>query len=545
MTASAQLDGRIDWYSTFAALIAQNPSSSVLIGTIANTTDQGPVVNTANGWVVQSNVPAANAVNNLVVQRQANIANFMSGAAIAAPNWAASTAYAAGQSVTLPSGPVVTCVTAGTSGASAPAYSQSAPSGRQLSDGSAAWIGVYQTNGVRTQVTAPTVTLYSSFGASGLATQNFLFPSATDPTVNLCSMFGAFANGTGYQGAQGAFTFANGVAAGAGNSTGAAVAAGYSNAYTYVNNQFEVEFYQTDSVVALSWSGVAGQPLAVEVDGVLVQASPTLSAGNVNQTLVLDYAGVIKRRRVRVPGSTGAGTYLIGACTTAYGFIELSDSPNDTILCLGDSIFVATPPLAKFPVLSVAALLSRYLGMTASINIGQGGAGYVSANANTFNLPQLLANPANQTLIKLYNAPHVMVAMGFNDTGLSTSTVAAAALASWQQVRSLLPSAKITVFDNWSEANGPSANAITLSAALFAQFNSWNDTNSRFVQTSGSVASSWMRGTTLASAAVPSTASNSFNFVGADAGVHPTPLGANYLAYRSAKAIQSAWNWAY
>ena len=106
MTASAQLDGRIDWYSTFAALIAQNPSSSVLIGTIANTTDQGPVVNTANGWVVQSNVPAANAVNNLVVQRQANIANFMSGAAIAAPNWAASTAYAAGQSVTLPSGPI-------------------------------------------------------------------------------------------------------------------------------------------------------------------------------------------------------------------------------------------------------------------------------------------------------------------------------------------------------------------------------------------------------------------------------------------------------
>lgn len=41
MTASAQLDGRIDWSSTFAALVAANPGPGIPAGTFAWTSDLG------------------------------------------------------------------------------------------------------------------------------------------------------------------------------------------------------------------------------------------------------------------------------------------------------------------------------------------------------------------------------------------------------------------------------------------------------------------------------------------------------------------------
>jgi hypothetical protein len=56
MTASAQLDGRIDWYSTYAALVAQVRANSVPKGTSANTTDRGPVWSDGTNWVVASTV---------------------------------------------------------------------------------------------------------------------------------------------------------------------------------------------------------------------------------------------------------------------------------------------------------------------------------------------------------------------------------------------------------------------------------------------------------------------------------------------------------
>ena len=43
-SASPQLDGRIDWNGTYAALIAQNPAGSIPDGTTAQTTDKGKVV---------------------------------------------------------------------------------------------------------------------------------------------------------------------------------------------------------------------------------------------------------------------------------------------------------------------------------------------------------------------------------------------------------------------------------------------------------------------------------------------------------------------
>jgi hypothetical protein len=50
MTASAGIDGRIDWYGTYAALVAAFPSPSFPAGTAAYTSDLGEVYWSGSSW---------------------------------------------------------------------------------------------------------------------------------------------------------------------------------------------------------------------------------------------------------------------------------------------------------------------------------------------------------------------------------------------------------------------------------------------------------------------------------------------------------------
>jgi hypothetical protein len=54
MTASAQLDGRLDWNSTFAALVAANPGPGIPAGTQAWTTDLGEARYNGTVWTAGS-----------------------------------------------------------------------------------------------------------------------------------------------------------------------------------------------------------------------------------------------------------------------------------------------------------------------------------------------------------------------------------------------------------------------------------------------------------------------------------------------------------
>jgi hypothetical protein len=56
MTASAQLDGRIDWYGTYAGLVAACRANSVPKGTSANTSDRGPCWSDGTNWIVAATV---------------------------------------------------------------------------------------------------------------------------------------------------------------------------------------------------------------------------------------------------------------------------------------------------------------------------------------------------------------------------------------------------------------------------------------------------------------------------------------------------------
>jgi hypothetical protein len=104
----------------------------------------------------------------------------------------------------------------------------------------------------------------------------------------------------------------------------------------------------------------------------------------------------------------------------------------------------------------------------------------------------------------------------------------------------LFPKAKITVSDGFSQATGPGTVNFTQAQNLLTQFNAWGDPNSRFIQsTSLTQNTAWVQGTAIASSAL--AAGNSCNYVGTD-GIHPTPMGAYYLAKRLTAAMNFVWN---
>lgn len=483
-----------------------------------------------------SSISAQWSALQLAQRRQTNIANFRAGALIAAPAWVATTAYVAGNSVTIPTGQVITCTTAGTSGASAPVYSSTVLAGRPLTDGSVTWYGSYEVNGIATDVAAPTVTTFNSAAAAGL-TETILGTTVINSAV---TPFGAFVASPFNNGCV-PYAFANGASATGGNATSAATFAGYSAAYAYNCYCYDIEFYITDSVVGVTFGTVLTSALTLEIDGVLLQANSPASNGTQGFCVKVDYNGIVKRRLVRFSGSTA--NVLRGVGLTTIGYIEPSDSPKDSMLMLGDSLLETVVPSPTKAVSFLASLLKRYLGLSAAIDVGIGGTGYSVGSATGspgYSVPMVLQNPVNQTLFSLYSPSHILFAAGFNDRSNPWSTVGPLALGSWQLARSLFPAAKITIIDGFSESSGPDANALTQAANLAALFATWGDANSRFVRPVGTaVSTAYIQGTGNAGAAL--SAGNASVFVGTDT-THPTFLGADYLAKRLAYDINVAWN---
>jgi lysophospholipase L1-like esterase len=515
---------------TFATL----PTTGLQPGAQAYTTDVGVQTWTGTAWVAAT--PSASPVS-LATRRATNIANFLSGARIAAPAWVGATAYVVGNCVTIPSGQVLTCIVAGTSAGAAPVFSKSILTGRPIVDNTATWSGCYVLNGVTSDVTAPTSTQYASAAAAGLTEQNLI--SGTLSPLLTC--FGGTLTRNGFQNAAAAFTFASGPAAGSGNATGIATGAGFNAAFVYNSYNYDIEFYITDSVVGLTFVGSTAV-LSVEIDGVLMNANAPLGNGTAGQALVFDFNGIVRRRKVCVSCSTPAGSSALrGVALSTVGFIEATDSPNDQMLLLGDSILQTVSANApNMPILYLGSLLKRYLGLAGVIGAGLGGSGYIAQTVNTYNALNILLNPINQQIFRTYAPNHILIAEGYNDIGASTAAaVAAAALQVWTLARSLFPNAKITVTDGFSQAKGPDTASIQQSAALLAQYNAWGDTNSRFIQTMATAATAWQQGTATATNAI--ALGNTCNYVGTD-NVHPTALGADFLAYRLANAIQTAWN---
>lgn len=479
--------------------------------------------------------------SNLAQRRAANIANFLRGPMIPAPLWVTGTVYAAGNVVTITGGQHLYCTVGGTSGGSMPVYTSAVLTGRPLADNTVTWYGLPFVKST-TDVNAPVVTTGANAAAVGLTETRIV--TGSNPPIAQITTFGA--NQANHLGGtyMSRFTFANAPVAGAGNATSAAVTdAGLSAAFQYQINSGETELYITDSKFGLTFSS-STNPVVVEIDGVLVQGNPAPAAG-VGWCIAFDYNGVVGRHRVRLTNNSIIDQ-LRGVAMTAIGFMEVTDSPaSDTLLLLGDSINNTVIPTTVNTLGGpMGWWIGKALGLTAVVNCGIGGSGYANAGVNSFTTIQMLQAAPNQILIPGYNPSHVLCSGGFNDRNTAWATVGPAALATWQAVRALLPNAKITITDGFSEASGPDAAALTQAANLAALYATWGDGNSRFVQSIGPTTSTaWMQGTNNAGGALQ--LGNTCNFVGTD-GTHPTPAGAFYLgALRMASAINGAWNNAY
>lgn len=485
-------------------------------------------------FVPLSDIPT---FSTLAQQRAANIANFLKGPVIIAPLWVTLTPYVSGNVVTITGGQHLVCTGAGTSGGAMPVYTSAVLTGRPLVDGTVTWYGLPFVKAAN-DVNAPTITSGANAAAVGL----------TETTINTGGIVNAAIipfssrqkNNANAQTRH--YQYANGPSTGAGNSTADATSDGQSAANVYTTQQWDMEFYITDAKFGITLHN-SSTVVHVEIDGQIVQGNPLPSSGSTGWCIAFDYNGVVKRRLIRI-SDIQTGSQIRGVAMTTIGILEPSDSPNDCMLLLGDSLMNTSVPGPLTPLAAFSGFwLKRLLGITSMVNATVSGAGYVAQNANTYNVPNILGNASNQAMFATYNPGHIHFSAGFNDSATSFATVGPAALGSWQAARAQFPFAKITVTDGFAMLKGPDANTLAQAANLLALFNSWGDPNSRFIQSVGpSVNTSWTQGTGNAGGAI--TAGNACNFVSTDL-VHPTPNGAYYLALRQANAIIAAWNNAY
>lgn len=488
-----------------------------------------PLINPGSGSVY-----VASSANAIAARRQRNIANFLLGPQIPAPAWAGTTACVIDQVATVGNGQHITVSAAGTTGGSTPAYGISTLTGRPFTDGTVTWYGLPYQSTV-TDPNAPTLTTGANAAALGLTQINTTLGNnlAINPASKITGM-GAFLWGNAFS--VGGYQAATGSVGGA----SVAVNAGQNPAYSYSLYEYEFEVYVTDCYFGIAMAN-SNRPCSIEVDGVLVTANGVPASGTAGFVFGFDYHGVVKRRLVRVM-CAGNNLLVNGICVSPIGFLETTDTPNDTLLTLGDSInFTVVAGTNGNPIVhAFNGWLRRFLGLSAVWDAGVGGSGYVSQNANTFNVPAMLANPTNQAIFKQVNPGHVLIEAGCNDAGQPLTSVTAAALASWTALRALLPNAKITITDGFPNATGPAAANLALAAGLQTAFNNWNDSNSRFIQTCTSAASTAItQGTNNCSQALQ--VGNTCNFISTD-GIHPNPMGAWYYGYRVSQMIINAWN---
>ena len=513
--------------------------------------------------------------NQRLLKQQA----FLAGVLNVASAWAATTAYTLGQVVQLPTGQHICCTTAGTSGASAPTGNIT---GRPISDGTVTW---YANNWFQTanaqpvqQGSNPTVTAYATValaqaGVAALGTGVVSnFTQATGPVLNVTSNDALLCNAQATQpwtngnNGVGAIAFCPSLSSTTQNAT---QTYNLSKPYGIVNpqgqlvsippnsnsfyiGQYDIEFYVTDVVCGIVFNpfGPPGPvPIMILVDDQQLQGSPTqIGTTGLGQTIVINWNGVLKRRKITVCSCTSADNatayqiYPISILLTAQGKVEATPPSQDVMLALGDSSLVSTLPLVQGQP-HQTWFIKRLLGLGGLVNCGVPGTGYIATNAGAdFNLLQALQQPANQYILSQFPIRHILVSNGYNDRNTSTQqAIAAAALATWQYIRYLFPLAKITITDGESSASGPDAGAIATAATLLATFNGWADPNSRFIQVVGTgQQTAWIWGTGNVTGAL--NTGNACELISSDNNHCSLGQAVYYYAQRMAQAITLAWN---
>ena len=303
---------------------------------------------------------------------------------------------------------------------------------------------------------------------------------------------------------------------------------------------FEFEFYISDVAFGVEYNTATYAGYYVEVDGVPLEGNPTKTNNTSGQVIKYDFKGEYKRRRVVL--KSVQEEVLSALHISPIGILESGVASTDTLLCLGDSFWdtASTPTTGPGMYTVMGQLIKNSLGFDGVCVANAGGSGYIATSGN-FTMNQLITDVTNQTLFTSYNVSHVIICAGFNDISNTANAVSAAALLMWKNLRTLLPNAKITIFDNWNLRSG--GNAVAIANALKATFSAWNDGNSRFVSFNGlNAATPLVNGVGNITSTVFTSANGSSQLlIGSDT-THPSLAGVKFYAEYIISSIKNAWN---
>jgi hypothetical protein len=307
----------------------------------------------------------------------------------------------------------------------------------------------------------------------------------------------------------------------------------------------EYEFIVTDTAFGLEFnSGSGGHLYVVTVNGQIVNGTPVRTNNGNSQVIVYDFDNKLTRAVVRLRPCIIPESRISAIHITPLGKLENGVKSQDTLLCLGDSMWDTISPVSNgqsaFNLLGIN--LKNNLGFESVVVANGGGTGYI-ATAGNFTLPQMVSDPTNQQLFKSYNTSHVVIGTSLNDNTQTPSAVAAAALTSWQTLRNTLPNAKITICDAWyHEEDGTLANRRAIATALKNQFILWGDSNSRFVTFHGaSGTNSVIFGTGNTTSTTTSTTTGTrARIIGSD-NTHFGIYGVSFMSDYLSNAIDVAW----
>jgi hypothetical protein len=312
------------------------------------------------------------------------------------------------------------------------------------------------------------------------------------------------------------------------------------------SNGSEFEFIVTDVAFGLEFnSGTGGNLYTVMVNGKYVNGSPVRTNNGNSQVIVYDFDGKLTRAVVRLRPCIVAETRIVAVHISPIGKIENGVKSQDTLLCLGDSMWDTISPVSngQGAYNSLGINLKNKLGFDGVCVANGGGTGYV-ATAGNFTLPQMVSDSVNRSLFASYNVSHVVIGASLNDNSQTPSTVAAAALLTWQTLRATLPNAKITVCDAWyHDQDDTLTNRRAIATALRAQFNAWGDPNSRFISFHGADGTN-----SIIFGAANSTTLNTSTAAGTRAKVigidntHFNFYGVSFMSDYLTNAIYNAWN---
>lgn len=276
-----------------------------------------------------------------------------------------------------------------------------------------------------------------------------------------------------------------------------------------------------------------------QVDGQYVDfaGTPGLSATNADCAFMLTFASRKPRRiRMLIPSLPSKGPTLMKAIRVSPTCSIWKPSLAQVLRCgwMGDSYSEGTNGAASiYPIPNAAwpVLTCELLGIRDCRQLAVGQTGYISNAAGARSkLRDQLPGYWNQAPFDL-----IVVAHGYNDASNTAAAITAEALLCFQAIRAANPGVPIAVLGCQAGSGGPNASQIATDNAIGAAVTSFGDRLCGFHAVSADTPT-WLNGTGKIGATTGN--GNADVYVDPD-GAHPSLAGAEFLAYRSAKAIRT------